>query len=66
MKRALGAMAANWLRKPQNQERIKRTARDVWGKFKQRRDARNGSRVEDSKPNAARDANRTPSDRGDA
>jgi hypothetical protein len=66
MKRALGAMAANWLRKPQNQERIKRTARDVWGKFKQRRDARNGSRVEDSNPNAARDANRTPSDRGDA
>ncbi|WP_353218794.1 hypothetical protein [Salinisphaera sp. S4-8] len=40
MKRALGAMAANWLRKPENQERIKRTARDVWGKFQQRREAR--------------------------
>ena len=39
MKRALGAMAANWLRKPENQERIKRTARDVWGKFQQRREA---------------------------
>ena len=40
MKRALGAMAANWLRKPENQERIKRTARDVWGKFQQRRESR--------------------------
>lgn len=45
MKRALGAMAANWLRKPENQERIKRTARNVWGKFQQRREARKNPRA---------------------
>lgn len=40
MKRALGTLAMNWLRKPENQERVKRTARDVWGHFKERRNAR--------------------------
>lgn len=40
MKRALGTLAINWLRKPENQERIKSTARDVWGRFQERRNAR--------------------------
>lgn len=40
MKRALGAMAANWLRRPENQEKIKRTARDVWGRFQRYRQTR--------------------------
>ncbi|GAB3679513.1 hypothetical protein [Salinisphaera aquimarina] len=37
MKRALGAMAANWLRKPENQQRIKRTARQLWSRFNDRK-----------------------------
>jgi hypothetical protein len=62
MKRALGAMAMNWLRKPENQERIKRTARDVWGRFQQRR---NGSTADkpgsgDQSPSTARPARNTP------
>lgn len=42
MKRSIGTLAMNWLRKPENQQRIKSTARDVWGKFQARRNERAG------------------------
>lgn len=55
MKRALGSLAVNWLRKPENQERIKRTARDVWGHFQERRNARaSGQPQADNAPAASR------------
>ena len=37
MKRMLGAAVANWLRKPQNREKAKRTARQLWGKYQNRK-----------------------------
>lgn len=37
MKRTLGLMAANWLKKPENQEKVKRTARDLWSRLQQNR-----------------------------
>lgn len=33
MKRTIGTFAANWLRKPQNQEKIKRGARQLWSRY---------------------------------
>lgn len=39
MKRTLGLMASNWLRKPENQQKIKRTARSLWDRLQQRRSA---------------------------
>lgn len=52
MKRALGTLAMNWLQKPENQQRIKSTARDVWGRFKDRRNARaeRGAQTPDRAP----------------
>ena len=67
MKRALGAMAMNWLRKPENQERVKRTARDVWGRFQAHRNARattDAGRT-DRAPAASRPPRDTASDRRD-
>lgn len=40
MRRTIGAFAANWLRKPQNQEKVKRGARQLWSRYKR---FRNGS-----------------------
>jgi len=40
MKRTIGAFAANWLRNPQNQEKIKRGARQLWSRYQR---FRNGS-----------------------
>lgn len=37
MKRQIGLMAANWLKKPENQEKIKRKAQQFWDQFQQAR-----------------------------
>lgn len=68
MKRTLGALAMNWLRKPENQERIKSTARDVWGRFQEHRNARATGRTDATeRPPAASSAERDtpPRNRGD-
>jgi hypothetical protein len=71
MKRTLGALAMNWLRKPENQERIKSTARDVWGRFQEHRNARGTGRTDATdateRPPAASSAERdtSPGNRGD-
>lgn len=41
MKRILGATAANWLRKPENQQKVKRTARQLWDKYQKRKGTKN-------------------------
>ncbi len=41
MKRILGATAANWLRKPENQQKVKRTARQLWDKYQKRKGIKN-------------------------
>lgn len=37
MKRTLGFMTANWLRKPANQDKVKRTARQLRNRFQDQR-----------------------------
>lgn len=39
MKRFIGAAVANWLRKPENREKAKRTARQFWNKYQNRKAA---------------------------
>ncbi|GAB2796559.1 hypothetical protein GCM10027040_23810 [Halomonas shantousis] len=39
MKRAIGMAVANWLRKPENRQKAKRTAQKLWNK----RQGRKGS-----------------------
>ncbi|WP_353250333.1 hypothetical protein [Salinisphaera sp. T31B1] len=53
-------MAANWLRKPENQQKIKRTARRFWDRFQQQRRGRDAQtdRPSDVAPRA--DAPRDP------
>lgn len=43
MKRKLGLMAANWLKKPENQEKVKRTAQDVLNRAQQALDSSGSS-----------------------
>jgi|GEM_PF-999284 len=40
MKRSLGRMAMNWLRNPQNQAKVKRTARQFYDRYQKSRSAR--------------------------
>ncbi|WP_299258340.1 hypothetical protein [uncultured Kushneria sp.] len=35
MKRAIGALIANWFRKPENRRKAKQTAQQVWNRFQQ-------------------------------
>lgn len=37
MKRALGALIANWFRKPENRRKAKQTAQKAWNSFQQRK-----------------------------
>ncbi|HET8789756.1 MAG TPA: hypothetical protein VFM75_00965 [Modicisalibacter sp.] len=37
MKRFIGAAVANWLRKPENREKAKRTAKQFWSKYQNRK-----------------------------
>jgi hypothetical protein len=53
MKRTLGSLAVNWLRKPENREQAKRTARDLWQRFDQRRQARRNDDSPDREGSAA-------------
>lgn len=41
MRRMLGAYIANWLRKPENRAKAKRTADQLWSRFQQRKGSRN-------------------------
>ncbi|RKQ95725.1 hypothetical protein C7446_3240 [Kushneria sinocarnis] len=36
MKRAIGALIVRWLKKPENQRKLKRTARQLWQKRRRR------------------------------
>lgn len=40
MKRSLSRMAMNWLRNPQNQAKVKRTARQLYDRYQQSRSGR--------------------------
>ncbi|WP_167406517.1 hypothetical protein [Salinicola acroporae] len=37
MKKMIGAAIANWLRKPENREKAKRTAKQAYDKYQRRR-----------------------------
>lgn len=37
MKKMLGVAIANWLRKPENREKAKRTAKQAYDKYQQRK-----------------------------
>lgn len=37
MKKVIGAAIANWLRKPENREKAKRTAKQAYDKYQQRK-----------------------------
>ncbi|WP_268249116.1 hypothetical protein [Salinicola rhizosphaerae] len=39
MKKAIGAAVANWLRKPENREKAKQTAKKAYAKYQQRKGA---------------------------
>ncbi|MFC0266474.1 hypothetical protein [Kushneria aurantia] len=42
MKKLLGTWLANWLRKPQNRAKAKRTAEQVWNRYQQRKGSSKG------------------------
>ncbi|MEC9482990.1 MAG: hypothetical protein UMU75_06625 [Halomonas sp.] len=44
MKRAIGMAVANWLRKPENREKVKRTARQLWTRYQGQKSARDSDR----------------------
>ncbi|SHE77329.1 hypothetical protein SAMN02745148_01113 [Modicisalibacter ilicicola DSM 19980] len=44
MKRYIVAAVANWLRKPENREKAKQQARQMWNKYQKRKGA-SGNRV---------------------
>jgi len=48
MKKIIGAAIANWLRKPENREKAKRTAKQAYDKYQQRK---SGSNLDSSRKN---------------
>ena len=61
MRRSLFMMAGNWLRQPANQQKIKSTARKLWGKYQQRNQS-STARSDQTGTTNSTPANRQPPD----